>query len=64
MRHDLIAKMGHEALVDTAAIIATFNAIDRVADATGIPLEEDKAAMTVDMRAQLGINNFPSTRAR
>ncbi len=59
-----MAKMGHEALVDTAAIIATFNAIDRVADATGIPLEEDKAAMTVDMRAQLGINNFPSTRAR
>ncbi len=64
MRHDLMAKMGQEALVDTAAIIATFNAIDRVADATGIPLEEDKAAMTVDMRAQLGINNFPSTRAR
>ena len=59
-----MAKMGQEALVDTAAIIATFNAIDRVADATGIPLEEDKAAMTVDMRAQLGINNFPSTRAR
>ncbi len=59
-----MAKMGHEALVDTAAIIATFNAIDRVADATGIPLEEDKAAMTVHMRAQLGINNFPSTRAR
>ena len=64
MRHNLMAKMGQEALVDTAAIIATFNAIDRVADATGIPLEEDKAAMTVDMRAQLGINNFPSTRAR
>ena len=59
-----MAQLGDDALVDTAAIIATFNAIDRVADATGIPLEEDKAAMTVDMRAQLGIDNFPSTRAR
>ena len=48
--------MGGEALSDAAAVAALFNAIDRVADATGIPLEDDKAAMTETMRAQLGID--------
>jgi alkylhydroperoxidase family enzyme len=48
------------ALVDSAAIVATFNAIDRVADACGIPLEDEKADLTADLRADLGINDFPS----
>lgn len=50
--------MGGAALSDAAAVAALFNAIDRVADATGIPLEADKAAMTEGMRAQLGIDAF------
>ena len=48
------------ALVDAAAVVATFNAIDRVADASGIPLDEERAAQTIDLRAELGINDFPS----
>jgi hypothetical protein len=52
------ARMGDTALVDAAAIVATFNAIDRVADATGIPIEDAKAASTADVRAMLGINAF------
>ncbi len=48
------------ALVDAAAVVATFNAIDRVADASGIPLEAERAALTTDLRADLGINDFPS----
>jgi hypothetical protein len=54
----VIEAMGGAALSDAAGVAALFNAIDRVADATGIPLEDDKAAMTQAMRAQLGIDDF------
>ncbi|SVE46317.1 uncharacterized protein METZ01_LOCUS499171, partial [marine metagenome] len=39
-RDEIVAVMGGEALTDTAAVAALFNAIDRVADSTGIPLED------------------------
>jgi hypothetical protein len=55
-------KLGDAALVDAAAIAATFNAIDRVADATGIPIEDTKAAATADFRSDLGINAFAESR--
>jgi hypothetical protein len=55
-------QMGDAALVDAAAIVATFNAIDRVADATGIPIEDSKAASTADVRAALGIDAFAEQR--
>ncbi len=56
---EVIAKsMGGAALADTAGVVALFNAIDRVADATGIPLEEPKAAATADFRAAIGIDEF------
>ena len=56
------AQMGDAALVDAAAIAATFNAIDRVADSTGIPIEDNKAEVTADFRAALGINAFAENR--
>jgi hypothetical protein len=56
------SRMGNAALVDAAAIVATFNAIDRVADATGIPIEDNKAESTADIRAALGINAFAQAR--
>jgi hypothetical protein len=56
------AKMGDATLVDAAAVAATFNAIDRVADATGIPIEDNKAEVTADFRAALGINAFSENR--
>ena len=55
-------KMGDAALCDAAGIAATFNAIDRVADATGIPIEDVKADSTADFRAALGINAFAEQR--
>jgi hypothetical protein len=55
-------QMGEPAFVDAAAIVATFNAIDRVADATGIPIEDNKAASTADVRSALGINAFAEQR--
>ena len=62
VRSDIRARMGDAALVDAAAIAATFNAIDRVADATGIPIEDGKAAVTEDLRAALGIDAFAENR--
>lgn len=55
-------KLGDAALCDAAGIAATFNAIDRVADATGIPIEDVKADSTADFRAALGINAFAEQR--
>ena len=62
LRDAVLAALGPAGLVDSAAVVALFNAIDRVADSTGIPLEDWKAADTVEMRAALGVDRFPSGR--
>jgi hypothetical protein len=54
----LMAALGPPALVDAAGVVGLFNAIDRVADATGIPLEAEKAEASADFRAALGLNRF------
>lgn len=50
--------LGSAALVDAAAVAAAFNGIDRVADATGTPAEEERLAITGDLRAIMGIDDF------
>ncbi len=45
-------------MVDAAAVVAGFDAITRVADGTGIPLEPAKAEATADWRDALGIDAF------
>jgi hypothetical protein len=50
--------LGEAALVDAAGIVGFFNAIDRVADATGTPLDAKTAKDTEGLRNQLGINEF------
>jgi len=55
--------VGADGLVDAAAVVGLFNAIDRVADATGIPLEPQKAAASADFRAALAIDAFAAGRA-
>jgi len=50
-RASLAAALGPAGLADAAAVVGLFNAIDRVADATGIPLEAEKAAASADFRA-------------
>ena len=64
VRADLLAAMGEAALADSAAVAGLFNAIDRVADSTGIPLEDWKARSTADFRSALGIDRFHSTQFR
>jgi hypothetical protein len=60
VRSEVAGTLGDAALVDAAGIVATFNAIDRVADSTGIPIDEARLAPTADLREQLGINAFAS----
>lgn len=64
VRGEILAAMGGEALADAAGVAGLFNAIDRVADATGIPLEDWKASDSADFRAALGINAFQSMQHR
>ena len=57
-RTALRAAIGAEGLVDAAGVVGLFNAIDRVADATGIPLEAEKAQASADFRTALGLDRF------
>jgi hypothetical protein len=50
--------MGHQQAVDALVVAAAFNGITRVADATGIPLDDNTADTTVDLRAGVGIDAF------
>ena len=52
------AELGRAAMIDAAAVIAGFDAITRVADGSGIPLEPPKAEATADWRARLGIDDY------
>ena len=63
-RDRLHAEIGDEALVDAAGVLAVFNAVVRIADATGIPLEEQKTEMSADFRDTLGIGDYPSTAGK
>ena len=60
-RAALSGATGPAGLVDAAAVVGLFNAIDRVADATGIPLEAEKAAASADFRTALGVDRFDVT---
>ena len=57
-RDALCAALGPAALVDAAAIVASFNAVVILADGSGIPLEDFKAEGTADLREALGLEKF------
>lgn len=57
-RAAVTTSLGKAAMIDAAAVIAGFDAITRVADGTGIPLEAPKAAASADWRASLGIDAY------
>jgi hypothetical protein len=57
-RGALMTALGPPGLVDAAGVVGLFNAIDRVADAIGIPLEPEKAAASADFRAALELDRF------
>ena len=50
--------LGHGATVDAAAVIANFQRMVRIADSTGIPLDEPVVMMTQNVRNELGLNEY------
>ncbi len=57
-REAVAVRLGDQAMIDAAAVIAGFDAITRVADGSGIPLEPPKAEATAEWRARLGIDDY------
>lgn len=57
-RETLHRVLGAAGLVDAAAIVASFNAVVKIADGSGIPLEDFKAEATQDLRASLDLERF------
>ncbi len=62
IRNTLVAELGPQALVDAAAVVATFMQMDRIADATGIPLDNTVMDLTDGFRAELGLNDYGSAQ--
>jgi hypothetical protein len=59
-RAALVDMLGEEAFVDAAGTAASLNSVVRIADATGIPIDEFKAAPAREILDELGIENFSS----
>ena len=57
-REAVFRALGAAGLVDAAAIVASFNAVVKLADGSGIPLEDFKEAATVDLRRELGLESL------
>jgi hypothetical protein len=60
-RRALRGLLSNDAFVDTCAVIGAFNVVDRIADATGIPLDAGMAAMSGDIRKELDLARFASS---
>jgi alkylhydroperoxidase family enzyme len=60
-RAALRALLTPEAFVDAAAVIGAFNVVDRIANATGIPLDAGLAAMSGEVREELDLVRFGSS---
>jgi alkylhydroperoxidase family enzyme len=50
--------MGQTQAVDVLVVASAFNGITRVADATGIPLDQNTEIHTVELRDEVGLNAF------
>jgi len=59
-RAEVAGALGAAALVDAAAIVAAFQFVDRVADASGIPLDAIVDFASQDVQRELGLRAFGS----
>lgn len=57
-RDRVIQTLGPEAMVDAAGVASNFERMVRIADATGIPLDERLASMTEAVREELQLARF------
>ena len=56
--------LGGDALVDAIAVAGYFDGIDRVADATGIPIDDYIVPISEEIRDSLGIDEFAREKDR
>ncbi len=63
VRATLIEVVGEAAFVDAAGTAASFNSVVRIADATGIPIDEFKADAAREILDDLGVKDFSSGSA-
>jgi hypothetical protein len=59
-RASVLSELGPAALVDAAAIVAAFQQMDRIADATGIVLDAMVDVASQDVQTELGLASFAS----
>lgn len=59
-REALRGVLSPEAFVDACAVIGAFNVVDRIADATGIPLDDGLAQLSREVREDLDLARFGS----
>jgi acyl-CoA reductase-like NAD-dependent aldehyde dehydrogenase len=57
-REELRSALGGAGFAEAAAVAAAFHGYVRVADGTGIPVDELVVATSEDLRAELGVNAF------
>jgi hypothetical protein len=60
-REALRGRLSPEAFVDACAVVGAFNVVDRIADSTGIPLDDALATMSSEVRSELGLARFASS---
>ena len=53
-----LRRLGNDGLVDAIAVASGFNAINMVADATGIPLDDHMDERSGDLREEIGVDAF------
>jgi hypothetical protein len=61
-RNALLEEAGAEVLVDAAAVAGNFQRMVRIADSTGIPLDEISAAMSSGVAKELDLGRFATAQ--
>lgn len=57
-RTAVVDRLGEAALVDAAGVIGAFQRMNRLADATGLPVDRPLAVLTAGLDDELGIRGF------
>lgn len=60
VRTEVVATLGGDVMADASGVIATFEMMNRVANATGTPLDEGLVAQTEGVRSQLDLTHWES----
>ena len=61
-RAALRSALGDAGLVDVCGVLAQFTMMVRIADACGIPLDDELELATVTMREEMGVERFGGAR--